>query len=291
MPISARGTRSVSKIWIGGLIMNDRIRMTIEDGVADVRLTRPDKLNALDPAMFNALEESGAVLKRNQNLRAVVISGEGRAFCAGLDVERMKALAAGESLIPSVDLTTRSHGLANLVQHVVWQWRELPVPVIAAVHGIAFGGGFQLALAADVRCAHPKTRFSILETKWGLVPDMAGTHLMRHLAREDIVRELTYTAREFSAEEAYGFGFVTHLVEDPHSAAMTLAQEIAARSPDAIRAAKRLLNMSTLSNAGAMLEAETAEQARLIGSENQREAVRAGFENRLPQFSAPIQEP
>ncbi len=267
--------------------MNDRIRITIEDSVADVRLTRPDKLNALDPAMFNALEEAGSALNQTEGLRAVVISGEGRGFCAGLDVERMKALARGESPIPLVDLSRRSHGPANLVQHVVWQWRELPVPVIAAVHGIAFGGGFQLALAADLRLVHPKTRFSILETKWGLVPDMAGTHLMRHLAREDIVRELTYTAREFSAEEALGFGFVTRLVEDPHSAGMKLAREIAARSPDAIRAAKRLLNMSTLSNAGAMLEAETAEQARLIGSENQREAVRAGFENRPPQFSAP----
>ena len=241
--------------------MNDRIRITIEDSVADVRLTRPDKLNALDPAMFNALEEAGSALNQTEGLRAVVISGEGRGFCAGLDVERMKALARGESLIPLVDLSRRSHGPANLVQHVVWQWRELPVPVIAAVHGIAFGGGFQLALAADLRLVHPKTRFSILETKWGLVPDMAGTHLMRHLAREDIVRELTYTAREFSAEEALGFGFVTRLVEDPHSAGMKLAREIAARSPDAIRAAKRLLNMSTLSNAGAMLEAETAEQA------------------------------
>lgn len=268
--------------------MNDRIHLTIENGVADLKLARPAKLNALDPAMFGALEEAGSALNENRDLRAVVIHGEGRGFCAGLDVERLQALGRGESLIPSADLTKRTHGLANLVQHAVWQWRELPVPVIAAVHGIAFGGGFQLALAADMRLVHPETRFSVLETKWGLVPDMAGTHLMRHLAREDIVRELTYTAREFSAEDASRFGFVTRLVDDPYAAAMELAHDIASRSPDAIRAAKRLLNLSTLSNAGRMLEAETDEQARLIGSVNQREAVSAGLENRSPQFSPPM---
>lgn len=254
--------------------MRERIHMAMDQGVADIRLARPEKLNAIDPAMFSAFERLGATLKRNTGLRAVVISGEGRGFCAGIDVERIRAIARGGSLIPGMDLTRRSHGLANFVQNAVWQWRELAVPVIAAEHGVALGGGFQLALAADMRLVHPATRFSILETKWGLVPDMAGMHLMRHLAREDIVRELTYTAREFSATEALAFGFATRLVDEPHAAAMAMAHEIASRSPEAIRAAKRLLNLATLSDAARILESETDEQARLIGSVNQREFAR-----------------
>jgi len=265
--------------------MEDRIRLTIDGGVADVRLARPDKLNALDPPMFEAVAEVGARLRGDRGIRAVVISGEGRGFCAGLDVERIAAIAKGESLLPSVDLTRRTHGPANFAQHVVWQWRELPVPVIAAVHGFAFGGGFQLALGADMRFAAPGTRFSVLETKWGLVPDMAGAHLMRHLARDDVVRELTYTARIFSAEEALGYGFVTRLVEDPRAAALATAHEIASTSPDAIRAAKRLLNLATANDAAALFFAETSEQRRLIGSPNQNEAVKANLENRVPRFA------
>jgi enoyl-CoA hydratase/carnithine racemase len=186
--------------------MEDRIRLTIEDGIADVRLNRADKMNALDPAMFRAIAEAGARLREDRSLRAVVLSGEGRAFCAGLDVERISAIAGGESLLPFADLSKRTHGMANYAQHIVWLWRELPVPVIAAVHGVAFGGGFQLALGADLRYVAPATLLSVIETKWGLVPDMAGTQLMRHLAREDVVRELTYKARTFSAEEALAYG-------------------------------------------------------------------------------------
>lgn len=267
--------------------MEDRVRLVIDNRVADVRLARPDKLNALDPAMFEAIAEAGARLKRDGTVRAVVLSGEGRGFCAGLDVERITAIAEGESLLPFADLNKRTHGLANYAQHIVWQWRELSVPVIAAVHGFAFGGGFQLTLGADLRLVAPETRFSVLETKWGLVPDMAGIHLMRHLAREDVVRDLTYTARIFSAEEAFAYGFVTRLVENPYAAAQATAREIASASPDAIRAAKRLLNLATAADAATLLAAETAEQSRLIGSANQAEAVRANLENRPPRF-APV---
>jgi enoyl-CoA hydratase/carnithine racemase len=271
--------------------MEDRVHLSVENGIADVRLARPAKLNALDPAMFEALAEVGGQLKEHPGLRAVVLSGEGCGFCAGLDVERISAISKGESLLPFTDLTRRTHGPANFVQHVVWQWRELPVPVIAAVHGVAFGGGFQITLGADLRFAEPNTRFSVLESKWGLVPDMAGTHLMRHLAREDVVRELTYTGRIFSAEEARGFGFVTRLVKAPHAAAMATAREIASRSPDAIRAAKRLLNLATWSDAATLLAAETAEQVRLIGSPNQIEAVSAERDGRSPQFAAAAPAP
>jgi enoyl-CoA hydratase/carnithine racemase len=265
--------------------MNDRIRLSVEHGIAEVRMTRPDKMNALDPAMFEAIVAAGAQIKCDPSVRVVVLSGEGRAFCAGLDLERIMAAAKGESILPFADLSRRTHGIANFAQHLVWLWRELPVPVIAAVHGIAYGGGFQLALGADLRYVAPDSRFAIIETKWGLVPDMAGTALMRHLAREDIVRELTYTARIFSAEEALAYGFVTRIVADPRAAALATAREIASRSPDAIRAAKRLLNLAADRDAAAGLAAETAEQAALLGKPNNIEAVTSNLENRLPQWS------
>jgi enoyl-CoA hydratase/carnithine racemase len=267
--------------------MPDRIRLTVDKGVADVCLNRADKMNALDPDMLEAIAEAGARLKADPGVRAVVLSGEGRAFCAGLDLDRMIAASKGESILPFADLGKRTHGIANWAQHLVWLWRELPVPVIAAVHGIAFGGGFQLMLGADLRYAAPDTRFAIIETKWGLVPDMAGTQLMRHLAREDVVRELTYTARIFSAEEALSYGFVTKVVADPRAAALETARKIACSSPDAIRAAKRLLNLAVTCDAAAGLAAETAEQKALLATANHVEAVRANLENRMPQWRYP----
>lgn len=265
--------------------MENRVSLAVEDGVAHLRLNRPDKMNALDPAMFEAIIEAGTQLGARKDVRAVVLSGEGRAFCAGLDLDRLLATANGEPLIPSIDLTRRTHGIANYAQHLVWLWRELPVPVIAAVHGVAFGGGFQLALGADLRYLAPGTKLAIIETKWGLVPDMCGTQLMRHLAREDVVRELTYTGRVFSAEEALAYGFATRLADDPVAAALAMAREIAGRSPDAIRAAKRLLNLSATSGAAIGLAAETAEQAALLGTPNHIEAVRSNLEDHTPRWS------
>jgi enoyl-CoA hydratase/carnithine racemase len=271
----------------GDADMNDRVHLAIIDRIADVRLNRPDKMNALDPEMFRAIAETGARLKEDATVRAVVISGEGRAFCAGLDVERLMATTKGESILPFADLTKRTHGIANFAQHIIWLWRELPVPVIAAVHGVAFGGGLQVALGADLRYVAPETKLSIVEAKWGLVPDMAGTQLMRHLVREDIVRELTYTARVFSAEEAVAYGFATRLEADPRAAAMATAREIAARSPDAIRAIKRLLTKAAACDAATGLAMETQEQRKLLGSPNQIEAVMANLENRPPKFVDP----
>jgi len=265
--------------------MDDRVRLTIDDGIAHVRLNRPDKMNALDPAMFEAIIDAGTRLATRTDIRAVVLSGEGRAFCAGLDLDRLLATANGDRLLPSVDLTRRTHGTTNYAQHLVWLWRDLPVPVIAAIHGVAFGGGFQLALGADLRFVAPGTKLAIIESKWGLVPDMCGTQLMRHLAREDVVRELTYTGRVFSAGEAFAYGFVTRLADDPVAAALSTAREIAGRSPDAIRAAKRLLNLSATSDVATGLTAETSEQAALLGRANHVEAVRSNLENRAPQWS------
>jgi enoyl-CoA hydratase/carnithine racemase len=167
----------------------------------------------------------------------------------------------------------------------VWVWREVPVPVIAAVHGVAFGGGFQLALGADMRFVAPDTRMAVLEIKWGLVPDMAGTQLMRHLAREDVVRELTYTGRIFSGEEALALGFATRVCADPRAEALSVAREIAGKSPDAIRASKRLLNAAPNVDPSAGLLQETREQIALIGSPNQVESVKANLEKRAPAFT------
>src|SRR5215475_43420 len=225
--------------------MEERISISISEGVADVRLVRADKMNALDMAMFEALVAATDRLSKEKGVRAVVLSGEGRAFCAGLDMGRFSAMKEkGGNGIPggeNRDLTVRTHGKANFAQQAVWGWRQLPVPVIAAVHGVAFGGGFQLALGADMRFVAPDTRMSIMEIKWGLVPDMAGTLILASLVRDDILRELTFTGRIFSAQEALSFGLATCIVDDPRAVALAMAREIANKSPDAIRAAKRML--------------------------------------------------
>lgn len=263
--------------------MEDRISVSMVDGVADVRLVRGEKMNALDAAMFEALVGTAEKLKTQKGLRAVVLSGEGRAFCAGLDTSRFAGMGDKNSEAGLRDLTARTYGLANHSQQAVWGWRQLPVPVIAAVHGVAFGGGFQLALGADMRFLAPDTRMSIMEIKWGLVPDMAGTPILSQLVRDDILRELTYTGRIFSAQEAISFGLATRICDDPRSAAFEAAREIAGKSPDAIRAIKRLLNNLSIDPGPALL-AESVEQMKLMGSPNQTEAVSANVEKRAPNF-------
>jgi enoyl-CoA hydratase/carnithine racemase len=268
--------------------MEQRVSISIADGVADVRLVRADKMNALDAAMFEALVAATERLSREKGVRAVVLSGEGRAFCAGLDMGRFQAMedsggngvAGGEKR----DLSIRTHGQANFPQQAVWGWRQLPVPVIAAIQGVAFGGGFQLALGADMRFLTPDARMSIMEIKWGLVPDMAGTPILASLVRDDILRELTYTGRIFSAQEAMSYGLATRICDDPHKAAVELAHEIAGKSPDAIRACKRILNRLSVDPGPALL-AESVEQQKLLGSPNQTEAVRANMEKRAPRFA------
>ena len=259
--------------------MGDRVSIEIAAGIADVRLTRADKMNALDPAMVAGIADAIAQLHVARGVRAVVLSGEGRAFCAGLDMATMARGGLGN------DLLARTHGDANLMQHLAWGWRMLPMPVIAAAHGIAFGGGFQILSGADVRVAHPETRCAIMEAKWGLVPDMAGYALWRTTVRDDVLRELAYTAREFSGAEAHAMGFVTHLSDDPRVHAVELARSIAARSPDAVRAMKRLSNLAAHATDTAVLQAESAEQAAIMGTLNQIEAVRAGMEKRAAVFA------
>lgn len=257
--------------------MTDRVTVAMVDQVADVRLNRPDKMNAIDLAMFTAIGAAIDALAERRDVRCVVLSGAGRAFCAGLD---MASMAAGGSGVPQ----DRNAAGAILPQHVAWGWRQLPMPVIAAVHGVAFGGGFQIMSGADIRISAPDTRFAIREGHWGLVPDMAGFALWRSLARDDVLRELVYTAREFDAREALHHGFVTRLADDPHAAALELARTIAARSPHAVRGAKRLANMAHDAEPRAMLAAETEEQIKVIGRRNMMEAVAANRAGRPPVF-------
>ncbi len=268
--------------------MTERVSIELKDGIADVRLSRADKMNALDRAMFEGIIDAGVRLATMKGVRCVVLSGEGKAFCAGLDMASFAAMKPpaqnGESVPGARDLGKRTHGIANDPQQCAWVWRTLPVPVIAAVHGVAFGGGFQIALGADIRYATADARFSVMEIKWGLVPDLAGTQLMRHLAREDVVRELTYTGRIFNGIEAQGYGFVTKVVADPRAAAFETAGEIANKSPDAVRAAKRLLNGAVASDAAAGLMAESVEQQKLIGSPNQLEAVMSNLQKRAAVY-------
>ena len=261
--------------------MTERILLSIDAGVAEVRLNRPDKMNAIDPAMFEALVATGTRLMQVPDLRAVVLSGEGRAFCAGLDMASMAGLGSDAG---ADRLATRTHGAANLPQYACTVWRDLPVPVLAAVHGVAYGGGLQIALGADVRYVRADTRLSIMEIKWGLVPDMGGMALARGLVRPDQLRALIYSGRVVSGEEACALGLATQVVDDPRAAALATAREIAQKSPDAIRAAKRLMRVTEDGDTAAILLAESVEQGRLIGGANQREAVIAAMENRVPVF-------
>ncbi|WP_375392751.1 crotonase/enoyl-CoA hydratase family protein [uncultured Sphingomonas sp.] len=259
--------------------MSDRVITTIADGIADVRLARPDKMNALDPAMFAGIGAAIDALADRTDVRCAVLSGDGRAFCAGLD---MASMAQGGSGLSGRDRNAQG---AILPQHVTWGWRNLPMPVIAAVHGVAFGGGFQIMSGADIRIAAPGTRFAIREVYWGLVPDMAGFPIWRGLVRDDVLRELVFTAREFDADEALRHGFVTRLADDPRAAALAMAREIAGRNPHAIRGAKRLLNMAHDADPAAMLAAETREQEQVIGKPNMMEAVAANAGRRAPVFA------
>ena len=258
--------------------MNDRVSITVTDQIADVRLTRADKMNAIDPAMFMAIGEAIDSLAGRTDIRCVVLSGEGRGFCAGLD---MTSMAAGGSGLSSRE---RNDQGSILPQHVTWGWRNLPMPVIAAVHGVAFGGGFQIMSGADIRIAAPGSRFAIRESYWGLVPDMAGWPIWRGLVRDDVLRELAYTAREFDAAEALAHGFVTRIADDPHAAAMELAIAIAGRSPHAIRGIKRLANAAHDADPRALLEMETNEQVAVIGKPNMMEAVAANMGKRAAVF-------
>jgi enoyl-CoA hydratase/carnithine racemase len=268
--------------------MSDRVSVHIEDGIADVRLNRPEKMNAIDPAMFEALCDTGQTLADDKSVRAVVLSGEGRAFCAGLDMASMAAMTGeGDGDVPTGGDVFASPEGPGRAQLGAWIWQQLPVPVIGAIHGVAYGGGFQIAMGADIRFVAPDARLSIMEIKWGLIPDMSGTQTLRRIARLDVIKELAFTGRIISGEEAFSLGLATHVSDIPRADAMKLAREIANLSPDAVRSAKRLFNETGIGpvNDGFLLESQL--QKELVGSPNQVEAVRANLEKRPPAFRDP----
>jgi enoyl-CoA hydratase/carnithine racemase len=278
-----------------------RVRVDHDAGVAHVRLTRADKRNALDGAMFLAIAAAGERLKNDSSVRAVVVSGDGPSFCAGLDFGSFQAMGSGSAggngaggnaarngadIGGESDIGAMAEGrITHLAQQIAWVWQEVPVPVIAALAGHALGGGMQLALGADIRIAHPDTKLSMREVHWGLIPDMTGTLMLSRLVRDDVMKDLVFTGRILPASEGAALGLVTRLSNDPVADALAVAREIAGRSPDAVRGAKRLINR--LSNAGAAehFAAEREIIFKLIGSPNQVEAITANFENRAPVFT------
>ncbi|MGC5258946.1 crotonase/enoyl-CoA hydratase family protein [Gordonia sp. DT218] len=261
-----------------------RVRVDVgDDGVATVTLDRGEKHNALDPAMFDAILDTTGALATDRRVRAVVLHGAGKSFCSGLDIS---ALGQGGG---AASLLTREPGhLANHAQRVSTDWARIPVPVIAAITGNCFGGGLQIALGADIRYVTPDARLSIMEVKWGLVPDMGITQTLPRLVAADVAKELTFTGRIISGTEAHGLGLATRVVDDPLAAALELAHEIAGKSPHAVRSAKRLYD-ETWNGAdratALMLESEL--QVGLMGSVNQLEAVAAGMERRGAHFADP----
>ncbi|MFM8722123.1 MAG: crotonase/enoyl-CoA hydratase family protein [Acidimicrobiaceae bacterium] len=275
---------------------NDRVSVTISDGIADVRLDRPEKRNALDPAMFDAIANAGRDLIGNREIRAVVLSGNGNSFCAGLDFGSFQSMAdsgkngggsSGNSSSGENAGSMQAGAITHLAQQICWVWQEVPVPVVAALQGHALGGGMQLALGADIRVAHGETQFAMREVHWGLIPDMTGTLMLSRLVRDDVAKDLVFSARIISGIEAHALGVVTRLSDTPFETAMQIAREIADRSPDAVRGAKALINR--LSNAGAA--EHFAEERRiiysLIGKPNQVEAVMSNFEKRPAKFRPP----
>lgn len=269
--------------------MSDRVTISINDGVADVRFNRPDKMNALDFEQFRAINEAGERLQADPSVRAVVISGEGRAFCAGLDITMMTGLGSGGGeggdRGAGVDLGDRdADRITNFAQQVAYVWHEMPVPVIAAVHGVAFGGGIQIALGADVRIVAPDARLSVMEIKWGILPDMTGIPMLSRLVPVDVAKELAYTGRIISGEDAARLGLATHVSATPLDDALALATEIAGKNPAAIRGMKQLFNDAPSRPLAESFKEESRLMGTLIGTPNQLEAVMAELEKRPPKF-------
>jgi len=269
--------------------MSDRVTIEIAGGVADVRLNRPDKLNAVDTAMFHALVEAGESIKADRSVRAVVLSGAGRGFCAGLDLESFQQMAGAPAPDASSDgggIASREEGrITNLAQQACYAWTEMPAATIAAVHGAAVGAGIQLALSTDIRIVAPDAKMSVLEIRWGLVPDMTGTQMLPRLVGLDVAKELAFTGRMVSGEEAVKIGLATRVADDPHAAAMELAHEIAGKNPNAVKGVKELLDMAGRVPLADAFKAETKTMMSLIGSPNNVEAVTAYFEKRDPKFT------
>jgi len=263
--------------------MSERVQLTIENAVATVRMSRADKRNALDAEMFDGLIGAGKRVIANREVRAVVLHGEGKAFCAGLDF----ASFLGSPALMEKLLTRGDESPANMAQRAAWIWQEVRVPVIAAVHGVAFGGGLQIALGADIRYVAPDAQLSVMEIKWGLIPDMSITQTLCGLVPIDVAKELTFTGRIISGAEAVTLGLATKVSSDPLADALETSKLIASKSPHAIQAGKALLRDAPGMSRAEALKLETSLQRTLLGSRNQVEAVQANMMKREPSFENP----
>lgn len=261
--------------------MSDRVEVSVQDHVGEVVLNRPEKFNALDTETFSALDAAARSMDADKSVRAVILRGAGDNFCAGID---LGVLQGGGEDVARTLLAPVPGSPANLAQRAAYAWRELPVPVICALQGIAFGGGFQIAMGADLRYAAPDVQLSIMEVKWGLVPDMAITATLRHVLAPDRAKELAFTADVFDAEEALRLGIVTRIEDDPVASARRMAATIADRSPDAVRGIKRLINEGWTMPEADALALEATIQAPLLGGANQVEAVLANLQKRKANY-------
>ena len=260
--------------------MSELVSIDINSHVADVKLNRPEKLNALSIEMFDAITEAAHALVENTDVRAVVLSGEGKSFCAGIDLQ---AIQGQTDVIAS--FLKGSDEFPNRFQSPAWAWRKLPVPVICALHGVAFGGGLQVALGADIRIAHPESQLSVMEIKWGIIPDMSASQSLRDIVRLDVAKELTFTGRIVSGAEAQALGLVTQLSDSPYESAHSMAAQIAAQNPDAVSMAKYLYDNTRNADETTGLQLEEQLQQRLLVSDNQREAVMSQMEKRAANYS------
>lgn len=274
--------------------MSDRVLVNIAEGVAHVRLNRPEKKNALDAEMFEEILGTARRLREDRSVRAVVLSGEGGSFSAGLDVASLGQMVTGDLNPDSDSIQQATSDLspegANRAQQLAWSWVELPVPVIAAVEGIAFGGGLHIALGADIRFVAPDARLAFVEISWGLVPDLSGTQALRRLVPLDVAKKLIFSGEEIDGRRAVEIGLGTELSDRPIEDALEFARGIAQRSPDAVRAAKKVLNESALVPLSQGLSNEMAASAGLMGRPNQIEAVMSKLEKRAGLFEDAVDD-
>ena len=261
--------------------MSDRVTVSITEQVAEVTLSRPDKFNALDAQMFEELAAAGENLASDKSIRAVVLAGAGENFCSGIDISIFQQ---ADPVVNATNMSPGEKSPANFFQRPAYIWREVPVPVICAIQGIAYGGGLQVALGADIRFATPTSRLSVMEIKWGLIPDMAISTTLRNIVALDKAKELILSGRVIDGSEAMSIGLVTGLHDDPLQAARDLARIIAGRSPDAVRAAKFLVNKAWELPEAKALQLEAELQMAVLGRPNQMEAVSANLAKRAPVF-------
>jgi enoyl-CoA hydratase/carnithine racemase len=261
-------------------VSDERVQIDVADGVADVRMVRADKHNALDWPMFQALDAATDELAARNDVRCVVLSGEGPSFCSGLDFPSFMAGEVGvDEMIADVP-----GEVANLAQRVAYDWQQLPMPVIAALHNNCIGGGAQIALGADIRISAPDLKLCVKEISYGLIPDMGITQALPTLVPLDVAKEIVFTGRTIGADEALELGLVTRLADDPVAEAKALAAEIASQSPHAIRSGKQLLNDAYTGRSQEALKLEAELQRALIGSPNQIAAVTATMTKQPAEF-------